>query len=55
LLSAIGRGRTVGRAERCSALLARGYVRIGAGVDPKTRNDLAWGHAPPAPAPRSSP
>jgi hypothetical protein len=32
-------------AVRASALLARGYVGIGAGVDPKTRMDLVWGYA----------
>jgi hypothetical protein len=31
---------TIPRAARCSALLARGYVDIGADVD------LAWGYAP---------
>jgi hypothetical protein len=46
LFAAIGRGRAVSRAQRCSALLARGYVQIGAGVDPDTRLDLAWGFSP---------
>jgi hypothetical protein len=36
----------IARAVRCTALLARGYVRIGAGVDPGTGRDLAWGYAP---------
>jgi hypothetical protein len=36
------RGVPVTKASRCSALLARGYVDIGAGTD----DDLAWGTAP---------
>jgi hypothetical protein len=40
---------------RASALLARGYERIGGGVDPKTGQSLVWGSAPlssrPSPAP----
>ncbi|AKV02411.1 hypothetical protein AKJ09_09074 [Labilithrix luteola] len=46
VLVALGRGRTVSRALRCSALLAKGYTRIGAGIDPDTRADLVWGYAP---------
>jgi hypothetical protein len=38
------------RAVRCSALLARGYVDIGAGTDEATGADLAWGSAPSRPA-----
>jgi hypothetical protein len=34
------------RADRCSALLALGYERIGGGVDAKTLQDLAWGFTP---------
>jgi len=30
---------------RGSALLARGYSGIGAGVDPKTKMDLVWAYA----------
>jgi hypothetical protein len=41
-----GKGRSVQRAVRGSALLARGYVRLGGGADPKTGADLAWGFAP---------
>lgn len=37
------RGLMVGRAERCGALLMRGYVGLGAGVDPTSRADLVWG------------
>jgi hypothetical protein len=29
-------------AIRASALLARGYVGIGAGLDPRSRQDLVW-------------
>ncbi len=36
----------VSRVTRCSALLVRGYVGIGAGVDEVSRADLAWGVAP---------
>lgn len=46
LLAALGRGRTVPRALRSSALVARGYVRVAAGVDRETRSDLVWGYAP---------
>jgi hypothetical protein len=49
VLGALGRSRTVSRALRCSALLAKGYTRIGAGIDPDTRADLVWGYAPPRP------
>jgi hypothetical protein len=33
--------KPVSRAVRCSALLARGYVDIGADVDPETKLDVA--------------
>lgn len=36
----------VSRAARCSALLARGYVDIGAGTDEGTTRDLVWGWSP---------
>ena len=49
VLAAFGRNKTVPRAIRCSALVARGYVRVGAGTDPDTRADVAWGYVP-APA-----
>lgn len=35
---------SVSTALRCGALLARGFTRIGAGRDPTTRGDLAWGY-----------
>lgn len=50
-LAALGRGRTVPRALRSSALVARGYVRVGAGIDAATRSDLVWGYAPEGPRP----
>jgi hypothetical protein len=40
------RGVSVPRAARCGALLARGYVDIGAGTDDVSGADLAWGFAP---------
>ena len=45
LLAALGRGRTVSRALRASAMVARGYVRVAAGVDADTRLDLVWGYS----------
>jgi hypothetical protein len=38
--------RSIPRAIRGSALLARGYVRIGGGIDDASGLDLAWGYAP---------
>jgi hypothetical protein len=35
--------REVHPAVRCTALLARGYRNVGAGVDPKTGEKIAWG------------
>ena len=46
LLAALGRGRTIPRVFRATALVARGYVRVGAGIDPESRSDLVWGYAP---------
>lgn len=40
----LGRPKTVSRALRCSALVARGYVDVGAAED--GADDLAWGYAP---------
>ena len=45
-LAAMGRGPTASRAVRATALVARGYVRVAAGVDRETRSDLVWGYAP---------
>ena len=47
VLGALGRKRGVSRAARCTALVARGYMRVGAGTDPDTDADLCWGYAPP--------
>jgi hypothetical protein len=47
-----GRPATVARAWRCTALVARGYVDVGAAED-EERGDLAWGYAPPATEPCS--
>jgi hypothetical protein len=38
---------TVGRAPRCGALLMRGYVALGAGVDEASGADLVWGFSSP--------
>jgi len=37
----------VGRAARCTALVARGYSGIGASVDASTGADVAWGISSP--------
>jgi hypothetical protein len=52
VLGRLFRGATtpVSRAARCGALVARGYVDVGAGVDPATKIDIAWGRAPGDPA-----
>lgn len=38
--------RPASRAARAGALLARGFVTLGACVDPHTKMDLVWGRAP---------
>ena len=38
------------RAVRATALLARGFVRIGAAIDPVSGMDLVWGFGPTRPA-----
>jgi len=35
------------RAPRCGALLMRGYVRLGAGLDEASSADLVWGFSSP--------
>jgi len=45
LLAAFSK-KTHARSARCAALLLRGYVDIGAEVDPKTKQDLVFGHVP---------
>lgn len=44
VLAVFGRTKTVSRARRCSALVARGYVGVGAAEDER-HADLAWGYA----------
>jgi hypothetical protein len=36
----------VPRATRCTALVARGYIDVGGGIDESTGSDLAWGCSP---------
>ncbi len=40
------REQVASRAVRCTALLVRGYADLGAGTDPITGIDIAWGRAP---------
>jgi hypothetical protein len=35
------------RTSRCTALVARGYVGVGAAADPSGRGDLVWGFSSP--------
>lgn len=44
----------VTRAARCTALVAKGYVHVGAGADDVTGADLAWGLTAPCSASRQS-
>ncbi len=37
----------ISRLARCTALVARGYVGVGAGVDAASGRDLAWGVSSP--------
>ncbi|MBX3208841.1 MAG: hypothetical protein KF764_27670 [Labilithrix sp.] len=53
VMAVFRRTKTVTRARRCSALVARGYVGVGA-ADDELRADLAWGYAPPASAPEGA-
>jgi hypothetical protein len=53
-LAAFGRRPTVSRALRSTALVARGYVRVAAGVDRETRSDLVWGYTPDGVTERSA-
>jgi hypothetical protein len=48
VLAVFGRDKPVSRALRCSALVARGYVGIGAAQD-EAGGDLAWGYTPTEP------
>jgi hypothetical protein len=53
-LAVLGRGKTVSRAHRATALVARGYVDVAAGVEGHTRSDLVWGSSPRAVTERDS-
>jgi hypothetical protein len=53
-LAALGRGRTVSRALRSTALVARGYVRVAAGIDRESRSDLVWGYSVTEQPPRET-
>ena len=44
VLSMLGRPKRVATSRRCSALVARGYIQVGAAEDGD--DDLAWGYAP---------
>ena len=44
LLAVFGRAKTVARTRRCTALVARGYIDVGAAEGDD--GDLAWGRAP---------
>ena len=44
VLSMLGRPKRVASSRRCSALVARGYVKVGAAEDGD--DDLCWGYAP---------
>ena len=54
LRAALGRGRTASRALRASAMVARGYVGVAAGIDRATRTDLVWGYASSTEPPEDS-
>jgi len=45
LLQSLRRDESIPRAARASALLARGYTRIGAARDEASAHDLVWGFA----------
>ncbi|MFO0741299.1 MAG: hypothetical protein U0270_35715 [Labilithrix sp.] len=44
LLAVFGRNKTVARTRRCTALVARGYVDVGAAES--NDGDFAWGRVP---------
>ena len=41
-----GRRVLVARAPRCGALVARGYVDVGASADAASGDDITWGWSP---------
>lgn len=45
LFSLFSSGRAASRSVRTGALLVKGYVDLGACIDPHTRQDLVWGRA----------
>lgn len=45
VFAAFVRPKNVARVHRCSALVARGFVDVGGGLD-ESGADLAWGYAP---------
>ena len=45
VLAVFGRTKPIPRTRRCTALVARGYVEVGAAESDD--GDLAWGQAPP--------
>ncbi|WP_394841582.1 hypothetical protein LZC95_31465 [Pendulispora brunnea] len=50
LLQSLRRTESVPRTARASALLARGYTRIGAARDEASAHDLVWGFVTSAPS-----
>lgn len=47
VLAVLGRSKTIACAPRCTALVAAGYVDVGAASDGKDdKSNLAWGYAP---------
>jgi hypothetical protein len=46
VLAVFGRLKVVPRTRRCTALVARGYLDVGAAEDATTHADLAWGRSP---------
>jgi hypothetical protein len=50
VLAVFGRLKVVPRTRRCTALVARGYLDVGAAEDAMAHADLAWGSVPAQPA-----
>lgn len=46
VLAVFGRAKTIERALRCTALVSRGYVDVGAADEEDRRSDLAFGFSP---------
>ena len=47
VIRCVRRAVQIPRSARCTALVARGYVGVGAGIDDAGSNDLAWGFSSP--------